>query len=89
MTDPAPGLRLIKQARPDAADEWLAYAVTTARDLKLLNGREAEQAGIGTMTDVRWKELADFMTAVGLLKPTTDWRAGYTTEFVKDLHIVL
>ena len=89
MIDPTPGLALIKQARPDASDEWLQYAVQTARDLKLLNGGDAQQAGIGTMTEVRWKQLADFMTSVGLLKASTDWRSGYTTEFVKDLHITL
>jgi NitT/TauT family transport system substrate-binding protein len=63
--------------------------VTTARNLKLLNGGDAQQAGIGVMTDSRWKQLADFMTSVGLLKPSTDWRAAYTTEFVKDLRITL
>ncbi len=89
MTDPTPGLALIKQARPDASDEWLHYAVQTARDLKLLNGGDAQQAGIGVMTKARWKQLADFMTSVGLLKSSTDWRSGYTTEFVKDLHITL
>jgi NitT/TauT family transport system substrate-binding protein len=89
MIDPAPGLKMIKQARPEAADGWLDYAVTTARNLKLLNGGDAQQTGIGTMTDARWKQLADFMTSVGLLKSTTDWRAGYTTEFVKDLRIML
>jgi NitT/TauT family transport system substrate-binding protein len=89
MTDPAPGLALIKQARPDASDEWLQYAVQTARDLKLLNGGDAQQAGIGVMTEARWKQLAEFMTSVGLLKPSTDWRSGYTTEFVEDLHITL
>jgi NitT/TauT family transport system substrate-binding protein len=41
------------------------------------------------MTEARWKQLADFMTSVGLLKSSTDWRSGYTTEFVKDLHITL
>jgi NitT/TauT family transport system substrate-binding protein len=89
MTDPTPGLKMIKEARPDASDEWLQYAVTTARNLKLLNGGDAQQAGIGVMTDSRWKQLADFMTSVGLLKPSTDWRAAYTTEFVKDLRITL
>jgi NitT/TauT family transport system substrate-binding protein len=89
MTDPTPGLKLIKEARPDASDEWLQYAVETARSLKLLNGGDAQRAGIGTMTDERWKQLADFMITVGLIKASTDWRAAYTTEFVKDLRITL
>ena len=89
MLDPAPGFKLIKEARPDASDEWLQYAVNTARELKLVNGGDAQQAGIGVMTEARWKQLADFMVSVGLLKPSTDWRSAYTTEFVKDLKISL
>jgi NitT/TauT family transport system substrate-binding protein len=89
MADPTPALTMIKAGRPDATDEWLAYAIQTTKDLKMVDGGDAQQSGIGTMTDERWKQLADFMTSVGLLKPTTDWKAAYTTEFVKDLNIRL
>jgi NitT/TauT family transport system substrate-binding protein len=39
------------------------------------------------MTEARWGQLATFMTDVKLIKPTTDWRAAFTTEFVRDLKI--
>jgi len=89
MADPSPALKLIKAGRPDATDEWLAYAIETIKGLKLVDGGDAQQAGIGVMTEARWKQLADFMTEVGLIKSTTDWKAAYTTEFTKDLRITL
>jgi NitT/TauT family transport system substrate-binding protein len=45
--------------------------------------------GIGIMTDQRWKEIRDFMVEAQLLKPETDWKSAYTTEMVKDLHIMM
>ncbi len=59
------------------------------KELKLLNGGDAEKGGIGVMTDARWKDLADFMVSADMLKPTTDWKSAYTTEFVKDLKITV
>ena len=41
------------------------------------------------MTEDRWRQTAEFMMQTGLLKPTTDWKAAYTTEFVKDLHLTM
>jgi NitT/TauT family transport system substrate-binding protein len=45
--------------------------------------------GIGIMTDQRWKEIRDFMVESELLKPGTNWKAAYTNEMVKDLHILM
>ncbi len=87
--DPAPALAVIKRERPDASDEWLSYAIGALKELKFLNRGDAEKGGIGIMTDERWKQLADFMLSADMLKPTTDWKSVYTTEFVKDLRITL
>jgi NitT/TauT family transport system substrate-binding protein len=87
--DPTPTLSEVKKLRPDATDEWLSYAVATMKELKFLNGGDAEKGGIGIMTDARWKDLADFMISADMIKPTTDWKSAYTTEFVKDLKITV
>ena len=39
------------------------------------------------MTAERWKATYDFAVAAGLLKPSVDWKAGYTDRFVKDLKL--
>ncbi len=87
LADPTPGLALLKAARPDATDDWNTFSIDTIKSLKLVDGGDAQTAGVGVMTDARWKTLADFMMAVGLIKPTTDWKAAYTTEFVTGLGI--
>jgi len=89
LADPAPALKVIKVERgPDTTDAFLDYSVKTIRELGAVDGGEVKTNGYGTMNDGRWKELADFMAKAGLLKPTTDWKAAYTTEFVKDLKIM-
>ena len=44
---------------------------------------------IGIMTETRWKAIRDFMVESQLLKEGTDWKAAFTTEFVKDLRIMM
>jgi len=87
FADPAPGLKLLKSVRPDATDDWNTFSIDTIKSLKLVDGGDAQTGGIGIMTDARWKTLGDFMIQVGMIKPTTDWKSAYTTEFVTGLNI--
>jgi NitT/TauT family transport system substrate-binding protein len=50
------------------------------KELKSLNGGDAEKGGIGVMTGARWKDVADFVVSADMLKPTTDWKSAYTTS---------
>ena len=88
MANPAPGAELIKQANPNMTDGQIAYGVKRMKELQVVSGGDAAKMGIGVMTDERWKKTAEFMVEAGLLKPDTDWRKAYTTQFVKDLRIL-
>jgi NitT/TauT family transport system substrate-binding protein len=88
-SDPAPALALIQRTNPQADDGWMAYSVATMKELNVIGGGDAATAGLGTMTEERWRQLADFMVQVQLIKPSTDWTSAYTNEFVKDLRITL
>lgn len=88
LADPAPGLAMIQHMNPNADNGWMAYSLATMKDLNVVGGGDAA-AGIGIMTEERWRALAQFMIDVQLIKPDTDWHSGYTTEFVKDLSIKL
>ena len=66
----------------------LAFAVQRLKDLKVFDGGDAATLGAGIITEARWKQTYDFMVAAGLLKPETDWKQGFTTQFVKDLKIM-
>jgi NitT/TauT family transport system substrate-binding protein len=89
MADPAPGNALIKAENPKMRDGEIDFGMRTFKDLKVIEGGDAATMGIGVMTDARWKEIRDFMVDAQLLKPSTDWKAAYTTEFVKDLRIMM
>lgn len=87
LENPAPANALIKQDNPKMTDDRLAFAVEQLKALKALDGGDAAVAGIGTMTEARWKQTYDFLVGTELLKASTDWKSAFTTEFVKDLRV--
>jgi NitT/TauT family transport system substrate-binding protein len=88
MNDPAAGNALIKKDNPNMSDDQLAYALSKLKENKLIDGGDAAKAGIGTMTDERWKKTRDYMVSAQLLKPDVDVRRAYTLQFVKDIRVM-
>lgn len=88
MDNPAPAAELIKKDNPNMTDGQIAFGVQKMKEMKVVSGGDAAKNGIGTMSDERWKKTAEFMIAAGLLKPTTDWKKAYTTQFVKDVRVL-
>ena len=89
LANPAAGNVLIKQDNPKMTDDRIDFAIKTMKEIKLLDGGTAATQGIGTMTEERWKATYDFLVKSDLLNPATNWQSAFTTEFVKDLHIML
>jgi NitT/TauT family transport system substrate-binding protein len=89
LTNPAPANVLIKQDNPKMTDDRIDFAIKTMKDIKLLDGDAAATQGIGVMTEARWQATYDFLVKANLLKASTNWKSAYTTEFVKDLHIMM
>ncbi len=89
LANPAAGNVLIKQDNPKMTDDRIDFAIKTMKAIKLLDGEAAATQGIGIMTDERWKATYDFLVKADLLKASTDWKSAYTTDFVKDLHIMM
>jgi NitT/TauT family transport system substrate-binding protein len=83
MKTPAPGNALIKADNPKMSDAQLAFGVAKMRELHVLDGKDG--LPIGLMTEARWKATDAYMVKAGLLKPETDWRKAFTTQFVSDL----
>jgi len=88
LEDPAPANALIKQDNKEMSDEQLVYAVKKIKELKVVTGGDAATQGIGVMTDERWKKTYDTMVSTGLLKADVDYHKAYTTQFVKDMHVM-
>jgi len=81
------GNDLTKPDTPTRTDEQLAYALQRIKDLNAFDSGDAARLGAGVMTDARWKQTYEFMVAAKLLKPETDWKKAYTTQFVRDLKV--
>jgi NitT/TauT family transport system substrate-binding protein len=88
LADPAAGNELIKADNPKMSDEQIAFGVKQMKALKVFDGGDAAKLGAGIMTDARWEQTYKFMVSAGLLKPETDWKKAYTTQFVKDLKVM-
>lgn len=88
LENPEPGNALIKKDNPNMSDGQLAFGLAKLKEMKVVTGGDAAKHGIGIMTDERWKKTAEFMVEWGLLKPTTDWKKAYTTQFVKDVKVM-
>jgi NitT/TauT family transport system substrate-binding protein len=87
LQNPAPANVLIKADNPRMSDEQIAFGVEQLKALKAIDGGDAATMGIGTITEARWKATYDLAVSAGLLKPSVDWRAGFTDRFVKDLKL--
>ena len=88
QNDPAPGDALIKAANPNMSDAQIAFGIKRLNELHITDGGDAETMGIGIMTEARWKASYDLMVSDKLLPADTDWKKGFTTEFIKDLKIM-
>jgi NitT/TauT family transport system substrate-binding protein len=80
--DPTVADARIKVDNPDMTDELLAYGREKMRTYGIVDSGDSEAAGIGVMTDARWKEFFDLMAADGLYPRDLDYRRAYTTAFV-------
>lgn len=88
LANPVPGNALIREANPQMEDALLAYGLAKMKEFELVTGGDAKTQGILTMTDARWKQTFDFMAGAGLAKADTDYRKGYTLEFVRAVKIL-
>jgi NitT/TauT family transport system substrate-binding protein len=72
----------IKRENPDMSDEQIAFSIKQMKDYGIVVSGEAEEHGIGCMTDAKIKEFYDKMVAAGVVKADIDYKKVYTTEYV-------
>ncbi|WP_414472068.1 ABC transporter substrate-binding protein [Microvirga sp. M2] len=88
--DNRPANALIKRDNPEMTDEILAYAVAKMKEYGIVDSGDAQQHGIGAMSDARMKDFFDKMVKAGLFKADLDYRKAYTLRFVnKDVGLEL
>jgi NitT/TauT family transport system substrate-binding protein len=78
----AEGIKLLHKANPDESDALTAFKLKQMKDREMVTGGDAAKLGIGAMTDARFKDFFDTMSASGVYKPDLDYKSSYTLEFV-------
>jgi NitT/TauT family transport system substrate-binding protein len=73
---------LIKSDNPEMTDELLAYGIAKVKEYDIVISGDAEDQGIGCMTDERWTGFYNRMVEVGVLDAGIDISQAYTTEYV-------
>lgn len=81
--DPAPGNALIKRHNPEMTDALLAYGRAMMNRHGIVLSGDARRGGIGAMSESRWAAFFETMSAQGLYPKDMNWRAAYSTRFLK------
>ena len=86
--DPKPADALILKDNPEMTQDVLDQARAKLRSYAIVDGGDAQvgakgTAGIGVMTDARWKAVFDIAAGQGVYPKTLDIKQGYTLQFLK------
>ena len=73
---------LIKRDNPDITEGQIAFSIAKLKENGVVDSGDTLKLGVGAMTDARWKDFFDKMTAIGMVDPGTDYKKAYTLEFV-------
>jgi NitT/TauT family transport system substrate-binding protein len=73
---------LIKRNNAEMTDGLLAYSIVKMKEYGIVDSGDAQQLGIGAMTDAHMKSFFDKMVRAGVTKPSLDLARSYTTQFV-------
>jgi NitT/TauT family transport system substrate-binding protein len=80
--DPTPGNELIKQDNPEMTDEQIAYGIEKMKEYGIVVSGEAEEMGIGAMTEERWQSFYNTLVEADVLSSDVDYTQAFTLEFV-------
>ena len=80
--DPTPAFKAIVAISPEQSMGLSAFKVAQMAKYKLVEGGDAGELGIGAMTDARWKNMFDTMSAAGAYPKDLDYKAAYRLDFV-------
>jgi NitT/TauT family transport system substrate-binding protein len=64
------------------SDEQLAFSLAKMKEVGIVVSGDAEDKGIGCMTDARWNDFYQQLVGVGLFEAGIDVKQAYTTELV-------
>lgn len=82
--DPSAGNALIKKDNPEMTDDLIAQAIEKMKHYAIVDAPTERLHAIGAMTDARWKEFFDVMSAQGVYATDLPFTDAYTLQFIHD-----
>lgn len=73
---------LIQKANPDMTQDKIDYAIKVMNEYGIVKSGDALKLGIGAMTDERWKNFYETMSAAGAFPTGIDYKKAYSLDFV-------
>lgn len=82
LEEPVPGNKLIQQANPAMSDEQISFSIQKMKESGLILGGDAQQLGIGAMTEERWQAFFNNMVQAGVFDSNINYKDAFTLQFV-------
>ncbi|MEO0700923.1 MAG: ABC transporter substrate-binding protein [Pseudomonadota bacterium] len=80
--DNAAANALIQEANPEMSADKIAYAIDKMKEWGIVDSGDAQEMGIGVITDETVESFYNLMVETGVVEAGLDYSATYTTEFV-------
>ncbi len=81
--DYALGMKLLFTMNPDHGEPLFHFKIKEMKDRNMVGGGDAVSAGVGAMTDARWKDFFDTMSAAKVYPASLDYKAAYTLQYLR------
>jgi NitT/TauT family transport system substrate-binding protein len=78
----APGIALIKSQNAQLTDDVIDYSMRALVERGLIHSADAAAAGIGNMTEARWRQIYQQMTEAGVIEKGDYWRNAFDLSFL-------
>ena len=80
--DNAAANEMILEANPEMTQDKIDFAIEQMKAEGIVISGDAEQLGIGVITDEKVGDFYDKMVEAGVIEDDIDWHAAYDTQFV-------
>jgi NitT/TauT family transport system substrate-binding protein len=81
--DYSAGMKAILTANPDHGEQLFYFKLKEMKARGMIDGGDAARLGIGAMTDARWKEFFETMSAAGLYPGNLNFKTAYSLDFMR------
>ena len=80
--DYTPAMKGVLAMNPEHGEPLFHFKMKQISERGLVDSGDAQKLGLGAMTDARWKDFFEVMSASGVYPATLDYRQAYTLRFV-------